>query len=394
MDVNWILIRQTLYTMCATLSLIGAVVLLVRSRGNRARRFHAYSMIFCCVAYFARNLGMLLSGEEEKMFGMMNVWVLITGNFLVMLLSLYPLEAVRPGWLDGKKALKFSMPYVGTIAFYFLGTWLAGDGIFHLSGWGDWWEHVGSFNVGCRLLLFLSFCLYFCAILWFIYRSESRYRRWLETCPFDGVSIEKGSWLPFYAYGLLLILLGYLYYVFVGFHPWVLLYHNVMLQLFLFYTFYKVLFYDTPFHEAFSENISEQQTTMSFEPAACSGLSDTGIREKWKSYKEDIAHWFETERPYLREGFQLKDVGERFPLNRSYISRIFNEGYGKSFSLVVRDYRLREAERLLREERALSIAQVAERCGFASSSAFIRVFAGTHGGITPRQYREQLVDNS
>ena len=65
---------------------------------------------------------------------MMNVWVLITGNFLVMLLSLYPLEAVRPGWLDGKKALKFSMPYVGTIAFYFLGTWLAGDGIFHLSG--------------------------------------------------------------------------------------------------------------------------------------------------------------------------------------------------------------------------------------------------------------------
>ena len=55
---------------------------------------------------------------------------------------------------------------------------------------------------------------------------------------------------------------------------------------------------------------------------------------------------------------------------------------------------LREAERLLREERALSIAQVAERCGFASSSAFIRVFAGTHGGTTPRQYREQLVDNS
>ena len=133
---------------------------------------------------------------------------------------------------------------------------------------------------------------------------------------------------------------------------------------------------------------------MSSESIACDGLTDTGTRDKWKSYKEDIAHWFETERPYLREGFQLKDVGERFPLNRSYISRIFNEGYGKSFSLIVRDYRLREAERLLREERTLSIAQVAERCGFASSSSFIRVFVSTHGGTTPRQYREQIVDNS
>ena len=123
-------------------------------------------------------------------------------------------------------------------------------------------------------------------------------------------------------------------------------------------------------------------------------FNDPRVVDKWNLYKQEIERWFETERPYLNEDFRLNDVVDRFPLNRSYISRVFNEGYGKSFSIVVRDYRLRESERLLREEPGLTVAQVAERCGFASSSSFIRAFSVAHDGLTPKQYRDQMIAKS
>lgn len=123
-------------------------------------------------------------------------------------------------------------------------------------------------------------------------------------------------------------------------------------------------------------------------------VDDLEIVDKWDQYKQEIEQWFETERPYLNEDFRLNNVVDRFPLNRSYISRIFNEGYGKSFSIVVRDYRLREGERLLNEEPAMTVAQVAERCGFSSSSSFIRAFSSTHDGVTPKQYRDKRIAKS
>ena len=70
-DLDWILIIQTLYTMCGTIALVGGVILLTHSRDNRARRFHAYSMIFCCVIYFLRYSEMLSEDGDPKMVDML-----------------------------------------------------------------------------------------------------------------------------------------------------------------------------------------------------------------------------------------------------------------------------------------------------------------------------------
>ena len=114
-DLDWILIIQTLYTMCGTIALVGGVILLTHSRDNRARRFHAYSMIFCCVIYFLRYSEMLSEDGDPRMVDMLNPWMQILGILLVMLLSLYPLEVARPGWLNWKRAL--SLATVASAAF-------------------------------------------------------------------------------------------------------------------------------------------------------------------------------------------------------------------------------------------------------------------------------------
>lgn len=390
-DFNWILIIQTLYMMCGTIAMVGGVILLTRSRANRARRFHACSMFFCCLIYFLRYSEMLFCDDESRMVDMLNPWMQILGILLVMLLSLYPLEVARPGWLNWKRALWLAAPYLSVVAFCLVGIRLFGDGGFsRLSGWGDCWARLASFDVVSRLLLFVCFIGYFVGIMWFIFRNEWLYARWLDrACPGG-----EESWLKYYGYGMILILFGYLSLVLFGFHPWVLIYHNTVLQIFLFYTFYKVSFFDSPFLEEFYAGEETVSLATADDNSGTAVVNDPGIVDKWKLYKLEIERWFETERPYLNEDFRLNDVVDRFPLNRSYISRIFNEGYGKSFSIVVRDYRLREGERLLNEEPTMTVAQVAERCGFSSSSSFIRAFSTTHNGITPKQYREQLIAKS
>ena len=56
-------------------------------------------------------------------------------------------------------------------------------------------------------------------------------------------------------------------------------------------------------------------------------------------------------KPYLRGDFKFMDVSEILPLNRTYLSRVFNDGFGDSFSGVVRDYRIRETEEMLSTAR-------------------------------------------
>ena len=66
---------------------------------------------------------------------------------------------------------------------------------------------------------------------------------------------------------------------------------------------------------------------------------------------------------------------------------MFHHEYGVSFSQYLTAVRLAAAKELLQNTR-LQIAEVAARCGFASSSYFIKVFS-EHYGTTPKNYAEE-----
>ena len=61
---------------------------------------------------------------------------------------------------------------------------------------------------------------------------------------------------------------------------------------------------------------------------------------KLPAYHDEIANWMIKEKPYLNPSFKLMDVSNILPLNRTYLSRVFNDGFGESFSNVVRNYRI------------------------------------------------------
>jgi len=108
-----------------------------------------------------------------------------------------------------------------------------------------------------------------------------------------------------------------------------------------------------------------------------------------KDYMLAIDKWMDEEKPYLDPHLKLLDVTRAIDLNRTYISRLFNNGFGKSFQEYVRDRRIAYACALLLDDVHAPIGDVAMRCGFSSHSSFHRTFLAVMDGVTPGQYRRQ-----
>ena len=93
------------------------------------------------------------------------------------------------------------------------------------------------------------------------------------------------------------------------------------------------------------------------------------------------------------EQLSLKQTAKHIGISPAYLSRLFHHEYGVSFSKYLTSLRLEEARKLLQTTR-LQIAEIANRCGFSSSSYFIKVFS-EHYKVTPKNYiAETGISNS
>ena len=170
------------------------------------------------------------------------------------------------------------------------------------------------------------------------------------------------------------------------------------MQCFFCYTLYKGLFQNNPYTEDFfrhtlDETDARREAELREERLSANHADSPGdesiFLRKLPAYRAAVARWMAERKPYLRGDFKLMDVSEILPLNRTYLSRVFNDGFGDSFSSVVRGYRMREAEEMLVSHRDIPVGQVGELCGFSSPSVFHRAFVQSHGGLTPNRYRRQ-----
>lgn len=84
------------------------------------------------------------------------------------------------------------------------------------------------------------------------------------------------------------------------------------------------------------------------------------------------------------EHVSLGQTARHIGISPAYLSRIFHHEYGVSFAKFLTAIRL-EASRELLQSTRLQVAEVANRCGFSSSSYFIKVFS-EHYGVTPKNY--------
>lgn len=97
----------------------------------------------------------------------------------------------------------------------------------------------------------------------------------------------------------------------------------------------------------------------------------------------------EEDKIYTQKDLRVVDVSIRLHTNRTYISRLINQEYGKSFSDLINHYRFEEAKMMLISPgySLLSIGEIANKAGFPSESSFYRVFK-KETGMAPGDWRK------
>ena len=92
---------------------------------------------------------------------------------------------------------------------------------------------------------------------------------------------------------------------------------------------------------------------------------------------------------YIDQNFaqdiKIKDLADPFYINFYYLSHTFKELTGYSPKQYLLLNRLTYSKELL-AQTALSVGEIAVRCGFSDANSFIRTFR-RHYGMTPSQYR-------
>lgn len=90
---------------------------------------------------------------------------------------------------------------------------------------------------------------------------------------------------------------------------------------------------------------------------------------------------------HYEENITLKAMSEKTFLSMTYLSHLFKKQMHTTFTQYLNTIRLQHAVTLLK--RDITITELSEQVGFASTNAFIKTFK-KHYGMTPGQYKSEL----
>ena len=272
---------------------------------------------------------------------------LLLGNILGWVLLLYPTEALRPGWMNWKKALWQLLPMFALVAL--------------------------DYAIPLNLQPVIS--LYPVVLVALLFTHVRAYNTWCEEnySNLDDIDVE---WIM--RFMVMGILVGMVYmYMCLSHHP-TRGFTQLWLTIFMFvYSTEQILFRKDPW--------SMLRQTGQEKPQENIDLPKQQLRKK-------LEEWMEKEKPYANPDFQLSDLGEVLAMNRTYLSQFIHSEYGCTFYQFVNRYRIQEAKRLQKEHPELKVQEISALCGFSSPAVFSRTFAGITG-MTPREWA-RIIDSA
>ena len=325
----------------AVLCFFGAAFCFRHLDGNRIRKtwavililFGSWELVMVALfktAYNPFRVGDELMGSTSMLLACVFAWMLL----------IYPCISLRPGKFNwGRGALSLlPLTVLGVI------------------------DYVLPYDLRIVIALYPLWLMYI------VFQNIRRYREWCEQ-NFSTLDDIDTQWIV--RYMIMIFLAGLVfYYLCVSDDPARAFTQQWYLMFVLCYTTDQVLYRPDPWERLHSTAVEEEKE----EPDPANA-----------AYRAILEAWLEEEKPYLNPDFQLTDLRQVLPMNRTYLSRFINSAYGCSFYQWVNDLRIKEAKRLITEQPYLKIQDIAERCGFSSRRVFTQVFI-RETGQTPTEW--------
>jgi AraC-like DNA-binding protein len=147
-------------------------------------------------------------------------------------------------------------------------------------------------------------------------------------------------------------------------------------------------------NEIITENMGEPFELFFYrikaEELVCRLLSELGKREEKRIYPlnvQDIQTIYKVRERMLENPaapLTIEELALLANMSQSKLKRLFKQIFGKGVFSYFQEFRMKEAARLLKEEK-LSVSEVGYRLGFSNLSHFTRVFE-EHIGMKPKRY--------
>lgn len=218
--------------------------------------------------------------------------------------------------------------------------------------------------------------LYPMGLMYVIFLNIRKYRQWSEE-NFSTLDDIDAQWIARYMVMVLLSGLVF-YYLCLSDDPARAFTQQWYLMFVLSYTTDQVLYRPDPWERLHYTAVDEEKEEES-DPANA-------------AYRATLEEWLTREKPYLNPDFQLMDLHQVLPLNRTYLSQLINSEYGVSFYQWMNGLRIEEAKRLMTKQPDLKLHDIADRCGFLSRQVFARAFL-RETGFTPSEWISRRNDS-
>ncbi|MGO4180855.1 response regulator [Paenibacillus sp. MCAF9] len=112
------------------------------------------------------------------------------------------------------------------------------------------------------------------------------------------------------------------------------------------------------------------------------------IAQEEDSYSPQVQEAIQYLKDNLQKPLTMRDTAEHLHMNASYLSVLFKEQTGLTFSDYLTRKRVQRAKELLSTTR-LAIADIAEQVGYQTAKYFVKVFRSLEG-TSPGQYRRTI----
>lgn len=106
-----------------------------------------------------------------------------------------------------------------------------------------------------------------------------------------------------------------------------------------------------------------------------------------------LTHYMRTSKVFLNNDLRLVHIASELGLSMHIVSEVINEVAGKNFNQYINDYRLEEAESLLKTNKELSVSSIYYEVGFNSRTTFYSAFKNKYG-YTPAAYKLKQESNT